>query len=69
MHGAHIERRKIGDRRTRLELLVERVARLQCDLLALADLDDRCDVRMIAVVAPAGLLGEPLFADRCGSNA
>jgi hypothetical protein len=69
MHGAHIERRKIGDRRTGLELPVERVACLQCHLLALADLDDRRDVRMIAVVAAAGLRRRVAFADRCGSNA
>jgi len=41
VHGADIKRREISHGRTRLELTVERVARLQCHLFALADLDDR----------------------------
>src|SRR6185312_9182794 len=46
---------------------VERVAGLQRDLLALADLDDRRDLRVIAVVAAGRFLGErlaPIDADR-----
>src|SRR5580704_11789096 len=35
----------------RLDLAVHRIPRLQRDLLAHADLDHRCDVRMVAVVA------------------
>jgi len=62
VHGADIERRKIGHRRTRSKLAVERVARLQRHLFALADLNDRRDVRMVAVVAAAGLVREPFCA-------
>ncbi|GEM_PF-3870208 len=60
MHGADLERGEIGDRRRGPDLPVKRIARLQRDLLAFADFDDRRDVRMVAVVAGAGLLGEAL---------
>ena len=60
VHRAGIDVGKIGDRRARLDLAVERVARLQRHLLALADLDDRRDVRVKAVVAAVRLLGERL---------
>jgi hypothetical protein len=60
MHGADIERGKIGNRRAGLQLAIERVARLQRDLLALADFDHRRDVRVEAVVAATGLFAEPL---------
>ena len=58
---------KIGAGHARLDLAVERVARLQRDLLAFADLGDRCDVGMVAVVADMRLVGErlcPIDADR-----
>ncbi len=67
MHGARLDRGQIGGRHGGLDLAVERVARFERDLFALADFDDRRDVRMIAVVAEMGLRGErlsPVDADR-----
>ena len=67
MHGARLDRGQIGGRHGGLDLAVQRVARFERDLFALADFDDRRDVRMIAVVAEMGLRGErlsPIDADR-----
>ena len=44
----------------RRDLAIERIARFQRDLLALADLHHRGDVRMIAVMAAVRLVAEPL---------
>jgi hypothetical protein len=50
----------VGDRRPRVEVAITGIPGLE--LLALADLDDRLDVGMPAVVPRPGLLGERLPA-------
>src|SRR5580700_3027181 len=60
------DRGKIGAGHIGFDLAVERVARLQRDLFAFADLRDRGDVGMVAVVADLGLFGQglaPIDAD------
>ena len=60
MHRTGIERGKIGDRGGRRDLAIERVAGLQRDFLALADLGYLRDVGVVAVVAAVRLIAEPL---------
>ena len=62
MHRAGVERGEVGDGGRRGDLAVERVAGFERDLLALADLDGRRDVGMVAVVAAVRLVGERLVA-------
>jgi hypothetical protein len=66
MDDAGLDGGKISGRHARLDLAVEGVARLQRDLLTLADLDNRRDVGMVSVVAEMRLVGDrlcPIDAD------
>src|SRR5262249_10561475 len=60
VYRAGIERWKIRDRCLWLDLAVECVSRFQRHFFTFADFDDRRDVRVKAVVAQVGLMGEPL---------
>src|SRR3984893_1152445 len=63
VHGAGVERGELGSDHPRLDLAVHRIPRLQRDLLAHADLDHRCDVRIVAVVAANALERMPRTID------
>src|SRR5262249_44762675 len=64
MDRAEWQRGKVGRRRARREKAVERVARLERDLLAFVDFDDRRDVGMPAIVSGLRVIGQvPLAVD------
>ena len=72
VHDARVDTGKVGVAHPGPDLAVERVARLQRDLLALADFGDRRDVGMVAVVADMRLGGErlcPVDVDRVHGGA
>ena len=60
VHDARLDRGEIGGGHAGLDLAVERVAGLQRDLLAFADLGDRLDVGVVAVVADMRLVRQRL---------
>jgi hypothetical protein len=58
MHHPRLDRSKIGSLHAGFDLTVERVARLQRDLLAFADLGHRRDIGVIAVVTEVRFFGQ-----------
>jgi len=62
MAGFLVVRRELGLGRPGSDLPVARVPRLEDQLLALRDLDDRWDVRVPAIVAGLRLVLEALLA-------
>src|SRR5262249_57448967 len=62
VHLARIERGEVGDRGGGCDLTVQRVERLERDLLAFADLECRSDVGVIAVMPAIRLVAERLAA-------